>query len=117
MELLLKKLSQNDVPGALEEILLRLDRIELKQESSQNPPDEIDPIFEMEQAKAFVHLSRPSMYKKVSEGEINALKKGKKLYFLRSELTKYLMSGKRKTKAEKRTETIEFLQRGKGETK
>ena len=71
----------------------------------------------LDQAMAFVNLSRPSMYLKVSEGKINALKTGKKLYFLKSELVKYLMSGKRKTTAEKHTETIEFLHSGKGGTK
>ena len=107
-------LSFNEVPFALSEILLRLERIESKQISSQQPPEETDPIYPMGQAMAFVNLSRPSMYLKVSEGKINALKTGKKLYFLKSELVKYLMSGKRKTTDEKHAETIDFLQTRKG---
>lgn len=89
---------------------MRLERIEAMLEKLQKPIEETDPILTTDQAMLFLNLARPSMYLLVSQGKINSIKKGKKLYFLKSDLIKYLMSGRRKTKAEKHNETIKFLQ-------
>ncbi len=105
------------LPSCVSKLLTKVERMETMLEKLQQPVEEADPILTTGQAGSFLDLSRPSMYFLVSRGEINSIKKGKKLYFLKSDLIKYLMSGRRKTKAEKRIETIGFLQSGKGEQK
>lgn len=92
---------------------LLLDLKHSKQSIDQTDPD---PIFTTEQAMAFLNLAKPTIYFLTSQGKINSIKKGKKLYFLKSDLQNYLLSGRRKTQPEKHAETIQFLQSGKGAT-
>jgi len=109
-----KPITFEQIPASFSKLFLKVERIEAMLEKLQKPTEETDPILTTEQAMVFLNLARPSMYFLVSQGKINSIKKGKKLYFLKSDLKKYLMSGRRKTKAEKQAETIDFLQSGKG---
>jgi len=53
--------------------------------------------------------TKPTWYSKVSKGEVPFHKKGKKLYFLKSEIDEWLKSGKRKTNAEIDQEAEAYL--------
>jgi excisionase family DNA binding protein len=52
------------------------------------------------QAAEHINLAVPTLYSLVSRGEIPVNKKGKRLYFLKSELTDWIRSGRKKTIAE-----------------
>lgn len=65
----------------------------------QEPPEQ-DQIFSIKEAAAYLNLARQTLYGFTSKREIPFIKKGKKLYFKRSELENWLLEGKRKTKAE-----------------
>lgn len=61
--------------------------------------DEPDPdkYLTIEQAAAFLHLSIPTIYGHVSKAIIPCMKKGKRLYFSKRELTEWIKQGKKST--------------------
>ena len=66
----------------------------------QNNKDELnegDSFLDVEEAASFLGIAKATLYGKCSSLLIPHFKKGKKLYFNRSELVEYLRSGKRKT--------------------
>lgn len=73
---------------------------EVISEKPQIPEEKEDEIIPIEEAAKFLHLSKPTLYSKVSRNELPCMKKGKRLYFSKQELTEYLKNGKRKTKKE-----------------
>ena len=63
-------------------------------------PQPTPEIFNLIQAAEYVSLSKSAIYKKTSERNIPHFKKGKKLYFKKSELDHWLTSMKISTKDE-----------------
>jgi len=57
-------------------------------------------IMNIRQAAAFLNLRVPTIYTKVSRGELPYMKKNKRLYFSREELVEYLRAGRKPTNAE-----------------
>ncbi len=72
----------------------------------ETPPQTAEPTYHPEQlltiqqAAAYLSLTVPTIYRKVSIGELPAMKQGKRLYFSRIELLEYLKDGRRKSNAE-----------------
>ena len=67
------------------------------------PTEQPDRWLDINQLSAYLP-DRPkteTIYEKARNGEIPAHKKGKKWYFLTSEINEYLKTGRKKTKAEK----------------
>lgn len=88
---------------------IRLDTIEsllydIKelQRSNSYPDIEREEILNVSQAAEVLNLATPSIYTLVSKRKIPHYKKGKKLYFKRTELIKWLESGKKRTGTELR---------------
>ena len=104
----------DNLPSNFYKLFQKVERMEAMLERLQKPAEETDPIYTTEQAMAFLNIARPTIYFLKSKGVLRSIKKGKKLYFLKSDLVKYLMSGMQKTEAEKHLETMEFLRSGKG---
>ncbi len=71
-------------------------------------------LLTIEEATKFLHLSKPTLYSKVSRNEIPYMKKGKRLYFSTEELTEFIKSGKVKTNDEIEDEALEYLKIKKG---
>jgi excisionase family DNA binding protein len=65
--------------------------------AEQSAPDqaENDPFLSIKEAAAFLNLATQTVYGFTSNGTIPFIKKGKKLYFKKSELTKWINEGKR----------------------
>lgn len=61
-------------------------------------------VFGINEASELLGIAKPTIYTKTSKGEIPHYKKGKKLYFKRSELLDWLEDGKRKTLNEELSE-------------
>jgi excisionase family DNA binding protein len=54
-------------------------------------------LLSVQEAAEFLHLSVPTIYSKVSRGELPVMKRSKRLYFSRNELLKYVKEGRKKT--------------------
>jgi excisionase family DNA binding protein len=61
------------------------------------------------EAADFLNLSIPTLYSKVSRGELPVMKRGKRLYFSLPELKEYLNAGRRKSNAEIVAEADQYL--------
>lgn len=70
---------------------------------------ETDQLLTIEEIADFLHLSRPTIYSLVSRSEIPCMKKGKRLYFSKDEVTEWLKTGKKKTSFELAKDADSFL--------
>lgn len=73
------------------------------------PADHTEQLLTIQQAAEFLSLSVPTLYSKVSKGELPVMKQGKRLYFSRTELMDYIKEGRKKTNAEIEAEAEAYL--------
>jgi excisionase family DNA binding protein len=64
------------------------------------PQASTDQVFDIDEAARYCKFSKPTMYALVSKGEIPHSKRGKRLYFLESELMNWIKEGRKRTNAE-----------------
>ena len=67
----------------------------LIEKQEQAPTDQPEQLLTIQQAAEFLSLTVPTMYSKVSKGELPVMKRGKRLYFSRTELLEYVKAGRR----------------------
>ena len=79
-----------------------------KSKESQSPPDE---LLTVEQAATFLKLSKPTIYGLISKGEIPVMKRSKRCYFSKVELTNYIKQGRKQTNDEIKIEAENFINR------
>jgi len=68
-----------------------------------------DKPLSISEAADFLNLSVPTLYSKVSRGELPVMKRGKRLYFSLPELSDYLKAGRKKSNAEIAAEADQYL--------
>lgn len=76
---------------------------------SVEPTREAEELLTVQEAAEFLHLSVPTIYSKVSKGELPVMKRSKRLYFSRTELLDYLKDGRKKSNAEIEQEANAYL--------
>lgn len=72
-----------------------------------------DQLLTIEEAAELLSLSKPTIYSKVSKGELPFMKRSKRLYFSKSELIEYLKKGRKKTNTELEKEAEAYVKRKK----
>ena len=82
---------------------------ELLLKKSEQPTQPQEELLTIQQASELLNLSVPTLYSKVSKGELPVMKRSKRLYFSRTELIEYLKAGKRKSFAEIEAEADAYL--------
>ena len=80
--------------------------IERQEQPPTNPPEE---LLTVQQAAEFLNLAVPTVYSKVHRRELPVMKRGKRLYFSRTELLDYLKAGRKQTIAEIEQEADTYL--------
>lgn len=80
-----------------------------KQQTTENP----ERLLTVQETADFLSLSVPTIYSKVSRGELPVMKRGKRLYFSSTELLEYLKDGRKKTNAEIEAEAHTYLRTNK----
>ncbi len=73
------------------------------------PTEQPEQLLSIQQAAEFLSLSVPTLYSKVSRGELPVMKRSKRLYFSRTELMEYIKEGRKKTNAEIEQEAKAYL--------
>ena len=81
---------------SIETILLEIQ----KHPHHETYSDSNEKLFTVKEAAHFLNLTVPTIYSKVSKGELPYMKRSKRLYFSSMELTSYLKSGSVKTNLE-----------------
>ncbi len=90
-------LTFDQLPAAVTLLLQEVSAIKIALQAK--PVQEIaDQLYTVQQASEFLSLAIPTMYAIISRGEIANLKRGKRVYFQKSDLIKYLEAGRRNTK-------------------
>lgn len=103
-------LTFNDIPSAVTALTNKVEELSHLIKNTLSPPSE-DKWFDLDEVINYLpdKPSRPTIYLKTSNGRIPCHKKGKKLYFLKSEIDAWLKDGRRKTIKETAQEADEFL--------
>ncbi len=73
------------------------------------PTEHPEQLLTIQEAAEFLSLTVPTMYGKVSKGELPVMKRSKRLYFSRIELLDYLKDGRKKSNAEIEQEAKAYL--------
>ena len=112
----MNKITFEDLPVAVGKMMEKLDHLERIIKSTIQPVDnqEEGPLT-IEEAAEFLNLKVPTIYSKVSRGELPVMKRSKRLYFSRKELMNYLKEGARKSYSDIQNEAESFLN-GKGKS-
>ncbi|WP_232226411.1 helix-turn-helix domain-containing protein [Flavobacterium sp. ACAM 123] len=72
-----------------------------------------DVFMNIDETAKLIDLSRPTVYGLVHKNKIPYHKKGKRLYFLKSEILAWLKSGKHQTKSEMEDRADAYLMKNK----
>ncbi len=99
-----------------EDLIAFADRLLEEKRISGNNPEEEQPVNIKEVAE-ILDVSVQHVYSLTSQKKIPHLKRGKKLYFLKSEILSWLKEGKRKTEKEIDELANEFLERNRRKRK
>lgn len=73
------------------------------------PAEKTEQLLTIQEAAKFLNLTVPTIYSKVSKGELPFMKRGKRLHFSSTELMQYLKDGRNKTNAEIEAEAHTYL--------
>ena len=73
------------------------------------PTDQPEQLLTIKEAAQFLKLTVPTIYSKVSKGELPVMKRGKRLYFSNTELMEYIKEGRKKSNAEIELEAEAYL--------
>lgn len=74
--------------------------IDLKKPTKVEPTERPEQLLTVQEAAQFLNLKVPSIYSKVSKGELPVMKRSKRLYFSNTELMEYIKKGRKKSNAE-----------------
>ena len=112
-----QRITFDQLPVAVNQLSQRLENIEklLTEHTRQQNNNQLEELFTVQQAAEFLNLSVPTIYSKVSRGELPVMKRSKRLYFSRQELIKYVKQGRKKTLAEITEESDQYFIKKKGQ--
>lgn len=68
-----------------------------------------DAYLSIEEVTKIIHLSKATIYGLTHQNKIPFLKKGKRLYFLKSEILQWIQTGKQESKSEIEIRANEYL--------
>ena len=82
-----------------------------KQPQQAEPIQPPEKLLTIQEAAKFLNLTVPTIYSKVSKGELPVMKRSKRLYFSSIELMEYLKDGRIKTNSEIKIEADNYLKK------
>lgn len=84
--------------------------LDLKHQPKQvKPLEQTEQFLTVQETARFLNLTVPTIYSKVSKGELPVMKRSKRLYFSSTELMSYLKEGRKKTNAQIEQEAEAYL--------
>lgn len=104
-------ISFENLPQAVNQLNKKLDVIEklLLENGKQQTQNQPEDLLTVQQAAKFLTLSKPTIYSKCSRNELPYMKRGKRLYFSKTELAEYLKAGRVKTVTELENDADNYL--------
>lgn len=83
--------------------------LDLKQPVKVETTNQREQLLTVQEAAQFLNLTVPTIYSKVSKGELPVMKRSKRLYFSSTELMDYLKEGRKKSTSEIEQEAEAYL--------
>ncbi len=107
------QLSFDQLPAAVSRLNSKLDKIEklLLKKEGQAETQEPEQLLTIQQAAYLLHLSVLTLYGKVHRNELPYMKRGKRLYFSKTELLDYIKAGRKLTNDELKSQAHEYLKK------
>lgn len=107
----MENLTFEQLPKTVSEILRKLENIErlLLEKSTNQQSTKEGQLLSVKQAAEFLNLAVPTIYSKFSQRELPFMKRSKRLYFSKEELTDYLKKGRQMTLLEIEESANEYL--------
>lgn len=96
----MKPFTFDQIPKLIGKLLDRMERIELMLKGLNFAPHPEEELLTISEAAAYLNLSVATLYSKVSRNEIPVCKRGKRLYFCKSELLEWIREGRNITNEE-----------------
>ena len=108
---LAEKLTFDQLPTAVSMLIKEVSEMRrlLVENQEQVQTSHEDDLLTIKQSSELLNLTVPTMYSKVSKGELPVMKRGKRLYFFRAELMDYIKEGRKKSNAEIEAEAEAYL--------
>lgn len=100
----MKPFTFDQIPIMMNKIHDKLEHLEKLIARISATAEDKEELLNIEEASRLLNLSVPTIYSKVSRKEIPVNKQGKRLYFYRHELMKWIKSGRVKTHLEIRND-------------
>lgn len=94
--------------GWLKDVLKEIQPVETDTSKS------LEKLLSVQEAAKFLNLTVPTIYSKVSKGELPVMKRSKRLYFSSIQLMEYIKEGSVKSNAEIEKAANEYLNNKKG---
>jgi excisionase family DNA binding protein len=104
-------LTFDQLPNAVNQLNHRLENIEklLTQNNEQQQTEPAERLLTIQEAAEFLNLTVPTLYSKVSKGELPVMMRSKRLYFSSIELMQYLKQGRKKSNSDIEAEAKAYL--------
>ncbi len=99
------------LPQAVTKLIEEVSEVKKIVSENSNAMEQPERFLTIEEAAKFLDLTVPTVYAKVSRGELPYMKRGKRLYFSDIELYEYLKAGRKKTNAEIDAEAETYLKK------
>ncbi|KLT63809.1 helix-turn-helix domain-containing protein [Pedobacter sp. BMA] len=96
----MENVSFENMPAVVTEILKTVERLEVMIANLQKVETDETELLNVHEAAAFLKISVPAIYTKVSRREIPVSKPGRRLYFSKSKLIEWISASKLKTQNE-----------------
>ena len=101
--------SFDKLPEVVRQLFEKIERMEEFLHELQPKEQQENQLLSITEAAEFLKVSVAALYTKVSRKEIPVSKPGKRLYFNKTELKKWILASRRKTMLELRTEAEERI--------
>lgn len=106
-----ENLTHNTLPQGVAHLIKEVSELkQLLTEKQEKPTtQQAEQLLTVQEAAQFLNLTVPTIYSKVSKGELPVMKRSKRLYFSSTELMEYLKEGRKKSNAEIERDAEEYL--------
>ena len=102
--------STEELQGIIRETVEELLNAKLPKQAEEKPKHPLDGYLNAKETADFLRLSITTIYSMTSRRQIPFYKRGKKLYFRRSDLEQWMDSSRRKDRLETKNEAVDYVQ-------
>lgn len=99
------------LPHAVEMLAKEINEVKqlLLSERTKRITEQENDIIGIKEAARFLNIAVPTIYSKVSKSELPVMKRGKRLYFSRTDLLEYIKEGRRMSYSEAEAEAHSYI--------